>query len=72
MSGLLHLVQKMPVQIGYCLIRGTGRQVRRTKHKSSFPKRLERLITLKRKHVRNYRSIHKQLTSGESRDNRNF
>lgn len=58
MSGLLHLVQKTTVQTGYCLIRGIGKQVRGTEHKNSFSKRLERLITLKRRHVRNDMSIH--------------
>lgn len=57
MSGLLHLVQKMPVQTGYCLIRGTGKQIRGTKYKNSSSKRLERLITLKKRLVKNDTSI---------------
>lgn len=61
----------MTVQTGYCFIRGIQKQVRGTEHKNSFSKRLERLITLKKRHVRNDMSIHtQQLTSGEGRDNR--
>lgn len=62
MSGLLCLVQKMPVQTGYCLIRGIGIQVRRTGPQHSSPKRWDRSITLKRGHVRNDRSIHSNKT----------
>lgn len=51
------LAQKMPVPSGYCLTRESGRQVRRTGHASSLPERLERSITLKRKHVRNCRAV---------------